>query len=131
MHRALDKEPARRPANATQLSAALTTILDELRGDTGLGANLVHTSGRIASRTFAPGTWRIGAAESCEIRLAGMGPAVDAIVDWWGDGLPRLRRAAGGRDVSLDGALVEDRVDVPWDAAIGIDGWQLRLGPRV
>ncbi len=131
LHRGLDKEPARRPANATQLSAALTTILDELHDAPGLAAHLVHSSGRIASRTFAPGTWRIGSGESCELRLTGPGPAVDAIVDWWGQGQPRLRRVEGGRALALDGTPVEDPVDLPWDAALEIDGWQLRIGPRV
>jgi serine/threonine-protein kinase len=130
LHRALDKETHRRPANATQLSAALTTILDELRGHAGLAASIVHPSGRVAARTFAPGTWRIGAAESCELRLSGVGPAVDAIVDWWGEGLPRLRRVSDDRSVTLDGVAIEERTDVPWDAAIGIGTWQVRLGPR-
>lgn len=134
--RALDKDPAARPATGAQMADALRWYLPArlggFAGTTVLMLELEDDDGPSRSFAMSPGTQRIGLGPCCEIEL-GEDPVgwVWAEITWPGPRRdPILKPIRNDGWVSVDGVSVSEAVDLPAGSVIGLGNQMLTLSTR-
>ncbi len=94
VHRALDKDPAKRPPNAGAFANILGLVLHREMGiPVAATLRVLHPDETLDDRLFLPGSYLIGSGSRCEIKLRDdVVPNVHAVLEWSGvPNRPHLR----------------------------------------
>lgn len=130
---ALDKDPERRPQDAS----AFANILGEvLHRDLGIPVaatlKLRWPEGGVEERLFLPGSYRIGSGERCEIMLPDHHAThirrVHAVLEWSGiPNRPYLRPIIGDGSVRIGEAPIRKPAELAPDDSFWVGPYQLSL----
>lgn len=110
----LEKDPAKRPADAGVLANILGQVLHRDFGiPIAATLRLRRPDGQEETRLFLPGSYRIGSGEKCEIPLTGSDQVrrVHAVIEWSGiPTRPHLRPILGDGSVTVRGKPIRKPV---------------------
>jgi serine/threonine-protein kinase len=115
IHRALDKDPAKRPPNASALANILGQVLHRDMGiPVAATLRILHPNGTLDEQLFLPGSYRIGSGERCEIKLRDDHvPDVHAVLEWSGmPSRPHLRPIRPDDTVTVNDEVIEWPVEL-------------------
>jgi serine/threonine protein kinase len=116
--RALHKDPARRPPNASALANILGLCLHRDMGiPVAAKLRVLHPDDVLEDRLFLPGSYRIGSGERCEIKLRDdTVPEVHAVLEWSGiPNRPHLRPLPPHPRVKVNDDPIERPVELAED----------------
>jgi len=126
--RALDKDPDRRPPNASAFANILGMVLHRDMGiPVAAKLRLLSMDGTLDDRLFLPGSFRIGSAERCEINLRDdTVPKVHAVLEWSGvPNRPHLRPLADDGLVTVNDRPIATPVELGADDEFAVGATRL------
>jgi serine/threonine protein kinase len=115
IHRALEKDPARRPPDAGALANILGLVLHRDMGiPVAATLRVLHPDKTMDDRLFLPGSYRIGSGARCEIKLRDDHvPGIHAVLEWSGvPNRPHLRPLTDDRSVRVNDHLIDRPVEL-------------------
>ncbi len=118
LHRALDKDPSRRPPDAGAFANMLGMVLHRDMGvRVAATLKILHPDRALEDRMFLPGSYRIGSGDRCEIKLReGEALRVHAVLEWSGiPNRPHLRPVTADGSVTVNDEPIQRAVELQLD----------------
>lgn len=131
VYRSLDRDPEKRPADAGALANALGEIMHyDLSMTPAATLRVQLPYGGFEERLLLPGSYRVGADDTADIRIPGEGVApLHALLEWSGlPEYPEIRVFGDAEGLRVAGEPVDGRRVLDPDDEIEISGRKLRLG---
>jgi serine/threonine-protein kinase len=130
IQRGLEKDPTRRPPDASAFANMLGLVLHRDMNVPVAGAlRILHPDGALEERLFLPGSYRLGTGDRCEIKLRDDGLLkTHAMLDWSGiPHRPHLRPVAGDGSVRVNDDAVQRPVVLGPDDEFSVGRYRLAV----
>ncbi len=130
IHRALSKDPDKRPPTAGALANILGLVLHRDMGiPVAAKLRVLHPDDTLDDRLFLPGSYRIGSGDRCEIKLRDdTVPKVHAVLEWSGiPNRPHLRPLADDGVVRVNDAKIDRPVELQEDDEFSVGKTRLAV----
>jgi serine/threonine protein kinase len=130
IHRALEKDPARRPPDAGALANILGLVLHRDMGiPVAATLRMLHPDRTLDDRLFLPGSYRIGSGARCEIKLRDDAvPHIHAVLEWSGvPNRPHLRPLLDDGLVRVNDHVIDHPVELAEDDEFSVGSTRLAV----